>query len=258
MARNISGRTGWVVVAALVAAGASIASCSLLRYEPVTVRPALIPGAEYVGMSVCVTCHEKQAAEFRGAPHSAFTLAEKETAEKVVGEGCETCHGPGSLHIQDRYNKSKILKGDWRACTTCHQDKKARFNERYHHPVPEGRMSCTDCHDPHKGQRPVSRVQAVNDNCFKCHPDKRGPWAFDHDAVRLDGCTVCHEPHGTNVKKMLVADTPNLCLRCHFDPVKHPGIAAFGHSGGSYLLRGCFNCHRAVHGSNLSVHLRYE
>ena len=242
---------GWGALVALV-------SCELFRYEPLTLAPINIPGAVYAGMETCGACHEKKIAEFRGAPHAAFAVLEADEEDGPKGEGCESCHGPGSLHIEGEGDKSKILKGDWRQCFACHLDKKSQFSLRYHHPVTEGRMTCSDCHDPHKGAKPVFRAEEANETCFSCHPDKRGPWTFPHEAVTEDGCSSCHNPHGSHINKLLVADAANLCMRCHFEAVRHPSIGRFSHSSGKYLLRGCHNCHRAIYGSTFSKSLRHE
>ena len=37
------------------------------------------------------------------------------------------------------------------ACYQCHMDVRGQFNLPSHHPVPEGRMTCIQCHPPHKG-----------------------------------------------------------------------------------------------------------
>jgi Doubled CXXCH motif (Paired_CXXCH_1). len=60
----------------------------------------------------------------------------------------------------------------------------------------EGKMSCADCHDPHRGE--ILTVGAVgetakNESCLKCHNAQRGPFVFEHEAIR-EGCTLCHKP----------------------------------------------------------------
>lgn len=256
-----AGRASWgllsiVVLCAVVTA--SLVSCDYFVPQEVPLLPPEIPGAEYVGMQVCAGCHTDEAREFRGAPHATVAVREADDEEVYSGEGCESCHGPGSLHVEARGNKTKIVKGDWNTCVRCHSDVGMRLRMRYRHPVAEGRMSCSSCHDPHKGMRAVREVEQINETCFGCHPDKKGPWTFTHEAVTEDGCTVCHNPHGTNVEKMLVADGLVLCLRCHVQ-ANHPRIGTSNHrnrlpEGGCASL----GCHTAVHGSNFSQHLRTE
>ncbi len=261
MLKNRATVTSSLVILLCIAMGVFVASCQNLGPRGVVISPIAIPGAEYVGMDSCKMCHTKEAAQFRGAPHEAFTMREardEQGNDILEGEGCESCHGPGSLHVAGGGDKSKIVRGDYRGCVSCHLDVKAKLNMRFRHPIAEGRVSCTDCHDPHNGIRPVFRVEAANNKCFKCHPDKRGPWTFPHEAVTEDGCSTCHDPHGSNLDKMLNATQPNLCLKCHYEAVNHPKIGRFSHSGGKYVIRGCNNCHRGMHGSNFSRTLRHE
>jgi len=50
----------------------------------------------------------------------------------------------------------------------------------------------------------------------KCHIDKRGPFVYEHAAVRVDGCEVCHSPHGsTNTRLLRRPVVFTLCLECH-------------------------------------------
>ena len=250
---------GWGAVAVGVLVGFFIVSCnSLTRKAPrAMVEPATIPGAEYMGSESCAMCHSDQYKGFDDEPHAAFAVV-KEEGSNPTGEGCESCHGPGSLHASDPYNEEKILMGNPERCMKCHLDKKMKFNLRYNHPVPSGRMSCTDCHNPHENKRPVHRAQDINQSCFECHPEIEGPWTFPHQAVEKDGCVVCHDPHGSNFDKLLVSDPNNLCLRCHFQGA-HPGVIGHQNHVENFdaITQGCLNCHRGIHGSNFNPHLRH-
>jgi predicted CXXCH cytochrome family protein len=61
-------------------------------------------------------------------------------------------------------------------CAQCHTAVWASFQRPYKHKLPEGAMSCVDCHNPHGTQLPrsIQTVSANEPGCFRCHGDKRG------------------------------------------------------------------------------------
>jgi predicted CXXCH cytochrome family protein len=216
-----------------------------------------LEGATYVGSESCGACHEKTAKEFKLSSHARISLV----GENVKGQDCEMCHGPASIHLDESGKRGTIVnpKGDPQACFVCHIDKKSEFSLPFHHPVLEGKMSCSDCHSPHGAEvRPWSAttLEDVNQKCFECHKAQRGPFVWQHEAVR-EGCTTCHAVHGSMNSKLLVARDNNLCLRCHTQ-VDFPTI---GNSSHATRLPGatCFaaGCHTGIHGSNFDDHLRY-
>ena len=244
---------------ALIGAGSSWASEEKQAKEMSDAeRVASTQGAEYVGMEACEACHEDQVKHFRLSTHARISIP------GVAGgkaEGCEMCHGPGSLHVDAGGGRGVHIlnpKKDPSACFKCHMDKKAEFQLPYHHPVLEGKMSCVDCHAPHEEEvRPwsMTSLKDVNEACFKCHKDQRGPFVWEHEAIR-EGCTTCHKVHGSIHEKMLIARDANLCLRCHTQP-NFPIVGLRDHA--SNLAQGsCYSsgCHQAVHGSNFDDHLR--
>ena len=221
---------------------------------------AAAPAAEYVGMDTCAGCHPKQYEEFKHSTHSRIAIPGDK--DKVGVQGCETCHGPGSLHAEAGGGKGVGIinpRKDPSICFSCHLDKKAEFRLPYHHPVLEGKMSCADCHNAHgEDVRPWSAtsMKDINEACYKCHKDQRGPFVWEHEALR-EGCATCHKIHGSIHEKMLLARDANLCLRCHTQ-VGFPTIGKSSHA--TRLPTGtCFSaaCHTAVHGSNFDDHLRY-
>jgi DmsE family decaheme c-type cytochrome len=107
-------------------------------------------------------------------------------------------------------------------------------------------MVCSDCHNPHgTANESLLKTATINDTCYKCHAEKRGPFLFEHTPVRIN-CLNCHEAHGSINEFMLKMSRPRLCADCH----------GFGHtltSGpNSYQIMGraCNNCHTQVHGTN--------
>jgi DmsE family decaheme c-type cytochrome len=83
-----------------------------------------------------------------------------------------------------------------------------------HHPIREGKMSCSDCHDPHGQREGNLNAESLNLTCYKCHADKQGPFAYEHPPV-TENCNICHEPHGTVTNNLLKQPATFLCLRCH-------------------------------------------
>ena len=179
--------------------------------------------------------------------------------------GCESCHGPGSLHVQSGGSPLKIVNPgrSSNVCFECHLDKQGEFRLEHSHPVIDGKVSCTDCHDPHKGPAVAfggMNLQSINDNCYECHSAQRGPYVFEHEAAR-EGCTVCHSPHGSVNAKMLKSRNATLCLQCHFQEQTADGaIQIGGRDHRNFLPRGtCWTagCHEAVHGSHVNSSLRF-
>ncbi|NPA94437.1 MAG: hypothetical protein GXO58_03305, partial [Thermodesulfobacteria bacterium] len=86
--------------------------------------PAAAPGATYLGSEACLECHEDMASD-RANIH--MKIASFEVAGGY-GTGCESCHGPGSLHVDGDGDTSKIIRFDSGitpqevagVCTTCH------------------------------------------------------------------------------------------------------------------------------------------
>jgi len=297
-------------------------------------------GARYVGEKKCVSCHDVEKAFFGHTQHSrAFRENPRSEVEKQV---CEACHGPGSLHVEDTKDKTKIVgfSREWgtpvskqtaqclncheggqrmfwqgsihankklscsdchnpmarfsengllkkagitETCQTCHQQQRAEFRKKSHMPVPEGKMSCEDCHNPHGSTtKRLLKADSVNDLCYTCHAEKRGPFLWEHAPVR-ENCLNCHNPHGSNNDKLLAQTRPMLCQNCHNGDTdmgggmmtaaylaNNPGgnksnTATTNAAGGlingfSHRLvgRSCQNCHTTIHGSNSPSGARFQ
>ncbi len=255
-----------VVLAAL---GVAVVAISCATLNRVVVAPPQIPGATFVGSEACATCHEDVVKNFKTATHSRL-MAKGKNAEGV-GAGCESCHGPGSLHVAAGGGRNTAMKQNIinpgkspQACFQCHIDKQGDFNLPHTHPVLQGKVTCVDCHNPHKGRAVKgggTNLQGPNETCFKCHTAQRGPFVFPHEALR-EGCTACHAPHGSVNAKMLVERNQNLCLKCHFQQQTSSGtllIDGVNHATSLVRQGTCWSagCHEAVHGSQVNLHLRY-
>ena len=274
-------RAGWL--RGLVVAGSALLlvtlglSCRSVNRSVVLLPD--VPGAKYIGSKECEQCHDKIYRDFATADHARL-MAEGPNA---LNAGCESCHGPGSLHSESggevkppfTFAAGRAASGSFGArlavegqrskenvCFQCHADVRGQFSLPSHHPVPEGKMSCSDCHSPHKGS--INRgggtaLLSENGNCFTCHAKQRGPYVFEHEASR-EGCTTCHAPHGSVNPKMLTVRDSNLCMRCHFQQLNGNRILIGGSDHTLRVQQGsCWTagCHEAVHGSRVSPSLRF-
>lgn len=257
---RLKGRLLWVIFLLLgVLAGIGVVSCASVNH--VELPPSQIPGATYVGSEACAECHQDIYQGFKTATH--YHLMAPGTNAMYVG--CESCHGPGSVHVESGGAPNTIVNPQKspEVCFQCHVDKRAEFNLPSHHPVIEGKISCGDCHDPHKGNViPGGGTELMTENeiCTKCHIQQAGPFVFPHEAMR-EGCVTCHNPHGSVNARLLIARNQTLCLRCHFEEQTVSGAIYIGNvNHASFLSRGtCWSagCHEAIHGSQVNDHLRF-
>jgi predicted CXXCH cytochrome family protein len=226
--------------------------------------PPSIPGATFVGSEECAQCHEKTVRDFKTADHAKLQAKGK----NAIDMGCESCHGPGSKHVEAGGGAGTIVNPEKspETCFQCHLDTKAQFSMPYAHQVLNGKMSCSDCHDPHKGSAHKgggTSIARANETCMECHTAQAGPFVFPHEATR-EGCVSCHSPHGSTNQKMLTERNSNLCLKCHFQeqlgvaPTDSIVIGGGAHTSSRLMGGTCWSagCHEGVHGSNVNSHLR--
>ena len=212
---------------------------------------------------MCMNCHVgAQRLHWPGSAHENNQLA------------CSDCHNPMA-----RFSANGLLKkpGINETCQTCHQQQRAEFNKRSHMPLPEGKISCVDCHNPHgSATKALLKTDSINDTCYQCHAEKRGPFIWEHTPVR-ENCVTCHNPHGSNHDKLLQAARPFLCEQCHNVADGHAGqLFQAGQTALSnrplgaatppaalsvnprVVGRSCQNCHAQIHGSNHPSGARFQ
>lgn len=191
----------------------------------------------------CLGCHEKtHHPNWNGSAHDRR------------GVSCTDCH---SVHDPKSAKGQLKTTAEADTCYRCHSAIRAQSLRTSHHPVREGLMTCTSCHNPHDATKPkMIKAEWTNELCLQCHTEKRGPFFWEHAPVR-ENCLNCHNPHGSNHDKMLVSQQPWLCQRCHLN-TRHPGtlysnINAAGElatASNRAVEHACKNCHQNVHGGN--------
>jgi predicted CXXCH cytochrome family protein len=240
--------------------------------DPSAIRSFAALGAREAS-AVCETCHRAdRALHWAGGPHAAS------------GVGCTSCHRihgqpgadglgrpaaattPGALG--PGLARASLVRREPELCFTCHLDKRAKFWSSSHHPVREGSMTCSQCHDVHGTVGAGSLLRAPegpNELCTRCHPAQRGPFVFEHAPVE-ESCLTCHDPHGAVANNLLKQGEPFLCLQCHEMHFHNARLAPttpyFLPAGGSLNPNGatgfqrafgtrCTACHTKIHGSDL-------
>lgn len=192
----------------------------------------------------CLTCHKKDAnrSHWEGSTHQSRDL------------DCASCH---QIHVvQDRVLDKRTQT---EVCFGCHKEQRTQVNKSAHHPIQEGKMGCSDCHNAHGSSGPkLMKRDSVNATCYTCHMEKRGPFVRPHQPVTED-CSICHNPHGTVAENLLKMRPPFLCHQCH-SPHGPATLALTGQITAPAVVgkdavtytqgRGCVNCHNQIHGSN--------
>ena len=194
----------------------------------------------------CQECHtkDKKRSHWEGSTHQARDVT------------CAACH---KIHVAKDVVRDKRTQSE--TCFTCHKEQRIQVNKASHHPVIEGKMTCSDCHNVHGSAGPsLLNRNSVVETCYTCHMEKRGPFVHNHQPVNED-CSICHNSHGTTAESMLKSRPPFLCNSCHtpHGPIQPalangtaPALAAAGWWNPSVITQGksCVSCHSQIHGSN--------
>ena len=190
---------------------------------------------------LCLACHsDYNRMHWRGSPHQLDNLA------------CADCH-----EIHNSIDAVRTREGQPHICMTCHLDVALEQKQRSSHPIHDSHLVCTDCHDPHgtsMASNEIVKGESLNESCFQCHTELRGPFTWEHPPV-VEDCSICHEPHGSNQASLLKTRVPQLCQSCH-SSLGHRSLALEGDLDTSdpnamfAFAQGCLNCHSSIHGSD--------
>jgi DmsE family decaheme c-type cytochrome len=140
-------------------------------------------------------------------------------------------------------------------CYGCHQGVRMKFSQFSHHPVPEEKMVCADCHEPHgTTQDYLLKGQTVKAMCTRCHMEYQGPFVYEHADV-TENCANCHNPHGSPNDPLLATAQPFLCMQCHAGHLGRTDRSAEGtlssRSMKAALFTRCTDCHSSIHGTDI-------
>ena len=212
---------------------------------PLNIEFSFKKGADFTvaNNKKCLTCHEKgNRTHWQGSSHDMDNV------------GCVDCH---SIHSEGKIDGTEV-------CVKCHVQRRAQLQRSSHMPLREGKLKCTSCHNPHGSMGPTLLKQSsINEICYSCHSEKRGPLVWEHAPVR-ENCANCHDPHGSNYEALLKIKVPYLCLNCHMGS-RHSGalyegtdVVAGGGASQFVVGKACLNCHSRIHGSNHPSGSRFQ
>ncbi len=188
-------------------------------------------GRAHTWNHMCADCHATDLRKGYLADSDSYTT---QAAELTVG--CEACHGPGSLHIDEPKtyrlaSLSSTAEELTDTCATCHSRRSEiaegfrpgrRFLDHYRPVLLQPPLYTTDAQIDDEvyvwGSFVSSRMYAEGVTCSHCHEPHTAAVLTSDNTL----CTQCHSPAGN-------ADFPTL-RRTSYDSVEHhlhaPGTAA--------------------------------
>ncbi len=193
---------------------------------------------------ICLKCHSASS-----TPNLQYWSASPHASGDVSCFDCHKLH-QGPQQKVSRHETSEL-------CYTCHQNVRMEFSQFSHHPVPEHKIGCADCHEPHgTSQEHNLKGTSVKEMCTRCHMEFQGPFVYEHADVTED-CTNCHSPHGSPNNNLLAVAQPFLCMQCHAGHLEshHPALAGNPAYNDANLkpafYTSCTDCHSRIHGTDI-------
>ena len=240
-----------------------------------TTSPDVVFGAQSKHLSkasarneACLACHDSNV-----LPRANWMGSQHETR----GVACTNCH---NIHAPDQNVLNKATQAE--VCFSCHKTQRAQIRRISAHPLAvtgigsPPKMVCADCHNPHGSTGPTLLVKnTVNETCYTCHAEKRGPFLWEHSPV-TDSCGSCHTPHGSTNAALLKVRAPWLCQECHSGDHGNQVNSGANLGGGAVTTltgapqpaaaapraqvaaRACLNCHVLIHGSNHPAGAKFQ
>jgi hypothetical protein len=184
------------------------------------------------------------------------------------GIGCEACHGPGGLHVQNPRGVQMMVDRDSELCGECHargapEEVDAsggfiRHHEQYEELFQSKHITldCVVCHNPHTGvvQLRQAGVQTTRTQCENCH-FQQAQYQDSQIHPNIAQCIDCHMPR---LVRSAVGDPETFTgdIRTHMMAIDPFQIDQFSEDGSTALSQiglnfACRHCH--VEGGTASV-----
>ena len=209
------------------------------HYRQAAVEDARQPELHHMGATACAECHDD--------------ILDLHAKDAHAGVQCESCHGPGTAHVDAGGEGAILLPRGKENCLVCHLLLLARpgdfpqINPQEHYQfvgVADNTTPCTVCHDPHEPlymdrDLRTARLHPLIQRCRDCHPgrtDETLPRPAGHPAIfqcdychpevvadfarrphHIMRCTACHIffRESDFAGRILRDADPRFCLLCH-------------------------------------------
>jgi DmsE family decaheme c-type cytochrome len=171
---------------------------------------------DYAGSVECKECHEDRWKSLGTSFHAALR-----NEKKSGTHGCETCHGPGLVHVDEageapiRHPHEAAPEVSVGACVTCHADvlEKPVLNHRQWIAGPAGAVrTCVTCHAVH-----VDKADKAFDDAVGPFADRKALAAVA-EPVPAALCATCHTTFHPEMRRSghaFLLTEGDQCAACH-------------------------------------------
>ena len=166
------------------------------------------------GSEACMVCHSGE--KMRAIAASPHANPDHPSAPRTT-QGCEACHGPGSIHVSrahggqgfpkmitfGRGSEVSAREQQIDACLSCHSEELGGIQaiEFWGSAHDRKNINCSRCHLIHAETDPISEKEQQLTTCYRCHSKmKEEHPRFEDKSIDFDtlSCWDCHDVHKVN------------------------------------------------------------
>jgi len=163
------------------------------------------------GAEACLRCHSgDRMRAIKSSPHGNM----ENMFTPLAIQGCEACHGPGSIHVSRAHGGAGFPKmidfgrgpnfsprdTQIDACLACHHEEKGGRSVIEWHSSSHNRknINCSTCHEIHVEIDPMEDADRQVATCNRCHrKDLEKHDHFEESNIEFNSlsCGTCHNVH---------------------------------------------------------------